>query len=138
MNWKLILLLSLLGLAHAVVFVGGLPDQVSALSWPVVWGICAVVISRRAPGHHFWHGFGVGLLNWFWVTVTHVVLFETYVAHHPGETAARWTKALPALPVIGSIAATLRHYDSPIPGASAVIIGLLAWLTSRFLKPRRS
>ena len=39
--------------------------------------------------------------------------------------------------MIGPIVATLRHYDAPIPGASAVIIGLLAWLTSRFLRPKQ-
>jgi len=138
MNWRLIFLLSLLGLAHAIVFVGGFSDRVSALTWLVSWAICAVVIARRAPGHHFWHGFGVGLLNWVWVTGSHVVLFDAYVANHPGELAARWTKSMPALPVIGPIVATLRHYDAPIPGASAVIIGLLAWITSRFLRPRRS
>ena len=60
---------------------------------------------------------------------------ETWIFDGAANT---WTKALPALPVIGPIAATLRHYDSPIPGASAVLIGLLAWLTSRFLKPSRS
>lgn len=138
MNWKLVFLLSLLGLTHAIVFIGGLSDRVGALTWLLVWATCAVVISRRAPGHHFWHGFGVGLMNWVWVTLSHVVLFETYTAHHPGETAAGWAKAMPALPVISPIVATLQHYDAPIPGASAVLIGLLTWTVSRFLKPRRT
>lgn len=95
MNWKLVFLLSLLGLAHAIVFIGGLSDRLSAFTWLLIWAICAVVISRHAPGHHFWHGFGVGFMNWVWVTLSHVVLFDTYVAHHPGRPPQRGPRRCP-------------------------------------------
>lgn len=64
MNWKLILLLSMFGLAMAIATVYVMPSRFEAPFWLVIFVTCAFVIARRAPGKFFLHGFLVGLTNW--------------------------------------------------------------------------
>jgi len=124
--------LSMLGLAMAIGTVTGLPPSGEGPLWLTIFLIDAVVIARRAPGRFFAHGFLVGLANWVWVACAHVVRFDGYAAHHASEIAALRAMPLPALPEAAeTMVRIFRRYALPIPGASALIIGSLAWLASR-------
>jgi hypothetical protein len=128
MSWKLILSLSLFGLAMAIATVYVIPSDAEPAFWLPIFAISALVVARRAPGQFFLHGFFVGLTNWIWVAGAHIILSDTYLARHVQETAGLKTIPLPDI---------LRRYDLPIPGASGIVIGLLSWVASRIRGVRR-
>ena len=132
MSWRLIILLSMLGLAMAIGTVTVLPSSAEGPLWLTIFVIDAIVIARRAPGRFFVLGFLVGLANWVWVAGAHVVAFDGYAAQHANEIAALRAMSMPTLPVPAlTVVRIFRRYALPIPGASALIIGSLAWLASR-------
>ncbi len=131
MNWKLILQLSLFGLAMGIATVFVIPSSVEPLLWLVVLVITAYLIATRSAGRRFLHGLLVGIANSVWVTGSHVLLFPYYVAHHPREAAMMSSMPLPDSPrlmmvVVGSV----------IGVVSGVVIGLLAVLAARLVRPR--
>jgi hypothetical protein len=139
-NWKLVLQLSMFGLATALGSVFVLPPNIETLCWPAIFIVVTILVARLAPGRYFLHGFFVGLTNWVWVSAAHIIFYDTYAARHAQEIAAMTSLPIPELPAWGVlIVNAFRSRSIPIPGASGVIIGLLSWLASRIpaLKPRR-
>ncbi len=82
MNWKLILALSLFGLAMAVGSLFGL-GLAEPVLWLVIFIIYAWVIARRAPGKYFLHGFLVSVMNSVWITAIHATFFSIYAKNNP-------------------------------------------------------
>src|SRR2546430_17102735 len=68
LDWRLILELSLFGLAMAVATVFVIPSSVEPIFWLAIFVVCAYLIAKRAPGKFFLHGFLVSLVNCFWIT----------------------------------------------------------------------
>jgi hypothetical protein len=139
MRWSLVLSLSMFGLAMALGTIAVIPSRLGGPLWIAIFIITAIVIVRRAGGRYFLHGFLVGLVNWVWVTASHVVFHATYVAHHAADIAARQAFALPVMPasiagIVGAVFAFVQAYDVPIPGLSAVIYGTLSWLGAKWLR----
>jgi hypothetical protein len=62
LNWRLIFLLSLFGLAMAFATVWAIPSKFEPLFWLAIFAVCADRISRRAPGKLVLHGLLVGRL----------------------------------------------------------------------------
>ncbi len=129
MSGGLVGALALFGLVMALATVFVVPTRIEDPVWLGVVVISALVVSRFAPGLHFLHGFLVGLVNWVSVTCTHVVFARAFLARHPAGAVPATLATGPMPPLV----AWMHHYQVPIPGASAVIIGLLAWGGSRFL-----
>ena len=75
MNWKLILMLSLFGLAMAVLSLFGL-GIFEFIIRLVIFVLYAVIIAKRAPGQYFLHGFLVSSVNSIWVTAIHAAFFS--------------------------------------------------------------
>jgi hypothetical protein len=139
MNWKLILGLSMFGLAMALGTVYFIPAKAEEFLWPAIFLICAVVIARQARQRFFLHGFLVGLTNWFWVASAHLILSDAYLARHAEGVAALQALALPAsLSFLAPIVESMRRFALPIPGASGIVIGLLSWIASKILAPKIS
>lgn len=129
MNWKLIFQLSLFGLAMALATVYVVPSKLEPVLWLPIFVICAALIARHAPGRPFLHGLALGVVNSLWITAAHVLLFETYVAHHGGEAAMM--KNLPA----GVSPRLLMACVGPIIGVvSGAVIGLFALIAARIVK----
>ncbi len=129
MNWGLILLLSLFGLAMAFATVFVIPSNLEPLLWLVIFVICAYLIAKRAPGKIFLHGLLLGVANSVWVTAVHVALFDQYLAHHAREAAMMKTMTVPIAPRL------LMACVGPIVGVvSGVVIGLLALLAAMILR----
>ena len=97
MNWKLIFQLSLFGFAMAISTVYWIPSRTEPLFWLAIFIICAYMIARNCADKFFLHGLFVSLLNSIWITVTHILLFNSYVANHPQE-AQMMTKNAPPYP----------------------------------------
>ena len=131
MNWRLIFMLSLLGLVMGVATVYFIPSNIEPLFWLACWIFWAYMIATRAGGRYFLHGIATGVASTVWIIAAHVALFQSYVTNHPQEMAAMQTMWLPTHP---RQAMTL---NSIIIGVVAgAIVGLLAMLIRRFVRPR--
>jgi hypothetical protein len=128
MNGRLILALSMFGLVMAVATVFVIPSKIEPLFWLVIFGVCAVIIARRAPGRPFLHGLCTSLVNCVWVTSAHILFFDTYVANHAEEAAMMQGAPLPGR--------AMMAITGPVIGLiSGIVLGLFALIASRFVKP---
>jgi len=137
MNGKLILLLSMLGLAMALATTYFLPSRLEGFFWLAIFLTDAFVIARRAPGKYFLHGFLAGFANWVWVAAAHVILSAAYRASHAGEPAAVSGMPPAVASALGPLFGVMNEYNLPIPGASGIVIGALSWIASRFAAPKK-
>ena len=129
MNWKLIFLLSLFGLAMGIATVFVIPSTIEPLFWLAIFLICAYLIAKRAPGRYFLHGLMVSIINSLWITVLHVLLYDQYIANHPQEAAMM--DSLPLSPRL------LMLLTGPLIGVvSGVILGLFAFVASKLVRAR--
>ena len=131
MPWKLILQLSLFGLAMGVATVFWIPSNVEPFCWPVIFLICAFLIGRSGTSHPFYTGALLGLANSVWITACHIIFFDAYIANHEREAAM--VKSVPVPPRF------MMMMTGPFVGiVSGIVIGVLAWITWKVLKPRRA
>ena len=131
MNWKLILQLSLFGLAMGMATVFVIPSNVEPLFWLAIFVVCAYVIAARAPGRYFLHGLGLGVANGVWMTGFHMLFAARYIANHPQEAAMMASMPLPAHPRI------MMAIIGPVAGVvSGVVIGVLAMIASKVVTRR--
>lgn len=129
MNWKLIVQLSLFGLAMAIGTVFFISSAVEPFCWLAIFIVCAFLIAKQAPGRYFLHGLAVGLVNCVWVTGAHVGLFSTYIANHPKEAEMMSQMPMPTHPRL------MMLIVGPVVGVvSGVILGLFAWAASKMVK----
>jgi hypothetical protein len=129
MNWKLIFLLSLFGLAMAFATLTLIPSRYEYIFWIVIFILCAYIIARLCSGQYFLHGFLVSLVNCVWITIVHVYFFSTYIANHPDveqmsnrmmlANHPRWQMLLMG-PMVGVLC--------------GIILGLFAWVASKLVK----
>ncbi len=125
MNWKLILALSLFGVAMGIGSLYGL-GKLEPLLWLVIFIIYAWVIAKRAPGKYFLHGFLTSVVNSIWITAIHAVFFTTYVQNNP-----QMTEGVPA----GMNPRLLMIILGPLFGALiGVVAGFFALVASRLMK----
>jgi purine-cytosine permease-like protein len=130
LDTKLILQLSLFGLAMAFATVFVVPSNVEPVFWLVIFVVCAVVIARRRPDRHFVHGFLVSLANCVWITGAHILLFDSYIERHPQEAAMMKSMPLPDAPRL------MMLMTGPIVGiVSGLVLGLFAFVAGKVVKP---
>lgn len=130
MNWKLILNLSLFGLAMALATVFFIPSKIEPFCWLIIFIICAYIIAKKCSSHYFWHGLMVSIVNSVWITAAHMLFFDTYIESHPEEAAmmAKMPTASPKLmmaltgPVIGII--------------SGLVLGLFAFIAAKIVNKK--
>ncbi len=127
MNGKLVLALSMFGLAMGVATVFVIPSSIEPLFWLGIFVFCAAIIARKAPGRPFLHGLLLGLLNSVWVTGAHVIFFDSYSAGHAREAAMAANAPLPAR--------AMMALTGPVIGlVSGVVLGLFALIAPKLLK----
>jgi hypothetical protein len=131
MDWKLLFGLSLFGLAMGVATVFVIPSNVEPVFWLFIFIACAYLIARNRPDRHFVHGLLLGIVNSVWVTGAHIAFFSQYIANHPKEAAMMSSMPLPNSPRL------MMACIGPIIGIiSGLVIGLLAFVAGRLVKPR--
>jgi hypothetical protein len=127
MNWKLIVLLSLFGLAIGVAGVFFVSPTVEPFCWLIAFIISAIAIAKKAPGKYFLHGFLANLLNSVWATAAHLVLYDRYIAFHP-QLAEQFASAgigpKQGIVMSGLMAGVLF----------GIILGLFAWIAGKLFK----
>jgi len=131
MNWKLIAQLSLFGLAMGVATVFWVPSNVEPLGWLVVFVISGYLIATRSAGRRYLHGLLVGVANSVWVTASHILLVESYIANHPREAAMMRAMRLPDSPRL------MMALTGPVIGvASGLVLGFFAVVAGRLVAGR--
>jgi hypothetical protein len=131
MNWKLILLLSLFGLAMGLATVSLIPSTIEPFFWLVIFVICAYIIATYAPGKFFLHGLLVSIVNGVWVTLAHASMFYTYISTHPEYM--QMVEGLP--PTLSGHPRRLMFLIGPITGVMfGLVLGLFAWIASRLFR----
>jgi hypothetical protein len=133
MNWKIIFLLSLFGLAMGIATVFVIPSNIEPLFWLVIFVISAFVIARATASRHFLHGLLVGIVNSVWITGAHILFVNQYLANHAKEAAMMQSMPRPDSPRL------MMALVGPIAGlVSGAVIGILAFIAGKLLKPRLS
>lgn len=131
MNWKIIFILSLFGLAMAVATVYFIPSNIEPIFWLVIFIISALLIAKHCSGKYFWHGFFVSLLNAVWITATHILIFHTYIQNHIQEAAI-----MEKMPLANHPRLTML-FTGPLVGIlSGIILGLFAVIASKLGKKK--
>jgi hypothetical protein len=129
MNKKLILQLSLFGMAMSIATVFWIPSRIEPLFWIVIFILCAYLIVRNSTEKYFLHGFLVCLVNCVWITGVHILLFHTYILNHPDEATMMTKMPLPDSPRL------MMLITGPIIGIiSGLILGLFAFIASKILR----
>ncbi len=130
MDWKLIVQLSLFGLAMGIATVFVVPSNIEPAFWLVIFLLCAYVIARRRPDKRFLHGLFVSIANSVWITGSHILLFDHYIANHPREAAMMSSMPLPDSPRL------MMLLMGPIFGVmSGLVLGLFAAVAGKLVKP---
>lgn len=122
MNWKLILQLSMFGLAMGIATVFVIPSNLEPLFWLAIFAACAAIISKRCERRYFLHGFLVSLVNSVWVSGAHILLFNAYSARHASEMALMATTPMADHPRVLMLVLT------PVFGiVSGLVLGLFSY-----------
>jgi len=130
-NWKLILQLSMFGLAMGVATALFIPSTIEPVFWLAIFIFCAYVIAKRTS-RPFLHGLFLGLANCVWIIAAHVLLFDSYVSSHAREL--EMMQGMPSVsPRFGIVL-----FGIPIGVISGCVIGLFALVARRFVAPRPS
>lgn len=131
MNWKLIFLLSLFGLAMGIATVFIIPSKIEPAFWLVIFLFCAYWIARSLPGAgvQFLHGLVLGLANSVWITAAHVLLFDAYIARHAQEAAAMRNPSIPF-----SMKTTMLMVGPVVGLLSGIILGVFAMIAGKLIK----
>lgn len=129
MNWKLIFRLSLFGLVMAIATVYWIPQNIEPFFWLVIFVICAYLIAKRCNEKYFLHGFMVSIFNCVWIIAVHLILYDTYMAHH-ADMAAQMNAKMP-----GQNPRVMLLVFGPVIGVvSGLILGLFSLIASRMIK----
>jgi hypothetical protein len=131
MNWKLILQLSLFGLAMGIATVFVIPSNIEPLFWLCIFVLCAYIIAKRVPAKHFLHGFFVSLVNCVWITSSHILFFNQYIANHPREASMMTSMPLPDHPKL-----MMALMGTVIGVISGIVLGLFAFIAGKLLGSR--
>jgi hypothetical protein len=73
----------------------------------------------------------VGIVNSIWITASHVLLFDQYIARHPQEASMMKSMPLPDSPRV------MMLLTGPVIGViSGLVLGLFAFIASRLVRRR--
>lgn len=129
MNRALIFRLSLLGLFMAVATVFFIPSTIEPVFWLLIFIFCAYQIAKKCHSRYFLHGFLVSMLNSVWITIAHILLFNTYISAHADELLMMSKFPIPYSPRVAML------LIGPAFGAvSGIVLGLFSLIASKVIK----
>lgn len=126
MNWKLVLQLSVFGLAMGIGTVFLIPSNIEPFFWLAVFIVCAAIISKQCKSRFFLNGLMVSIVNSVWVTSAHVLLFRFYSTGHASEI-----EMMARMP-LGDSPRLLMVLMFPVVGiVSGLVLGLFSYVAHR-------
>jgi hypothetical protein len=131
LDTRLILALSMFGLAMGVATVFVIPSSIEPVLWLAIFVVCAYAIARRAPSRFFLHGFLVSIANSVWITGAHIALAGSYLSRHPDEAAMMAKMPLPDSPRL------MMLMTGPVIGiVSGLVLGLFSFVAGKVVDNR--
>jgi len=129
MNWKLIFLLSLFGIAMAFARMFNLfGGNAENIIWFAILIFNAIVLAKSTTQKLFLHGFLICIINGIWGSAIHLALFDTFVANNPDMVAK-----FKDLPINQYVLACIM---GPVIGIiSGAVEGVLTVIAGKFIKP---
>jgi len=129
MNWRLIFMLSLFGLAMAIATVFWVPEKAEWAFWLAIFLINAYLIAKNAAGKYFLTGFMVSLVNCVYIVGAHVLFYATYMDNHPMMAQMGGHMPMHNHPRLAMI------LMGPLFGIGfGMVQGLLAWIAGMVFK----
>lgn len=129
MNWRLILTLSLFGVAMAFASLFGVIGRLEPLLWLVIFIFYAWWIAKHCTAKYFLHGFLVSASNGVWISVIHAAFFSTYLKNNPDMLASY--QRLPQ----GIRPRLMMLIVGPIIGLlTGLVAGLFAFLAAKLVR----
>lgn len=124
MKWKLITQLSVFGLIMAFATLSLIETKMEPPFWFMTFVFSAFVIAKVAPGKYFLHGFMVAIFNCFWITLIHLLFYNSYAANHQD-----------IMPMYGIHPRRMMLLSGPVFGILfGIILGLFALIASKIVK----
>lgn len=133
MNWKLIFLLSLFGVAIAVASLFGWTRGIEPFLWLIIFVLYAWWIAKNAPGKYFLHGLLASVLNGIWISIIHAAFFSLYVRNNP-----QMLEGFRRLPPSLSPRAMMLIIGPIVGVIFGVLAGLFAVVGSRIVRRREA
>lgn len=132
MNWKLILLLSPVGVALGAASLVGFAGDLHGVYWSGAGVLCALAIARQLPDRHFRNGIGVGLVGGTMALLLPALFFDEYARRNPATVVN-----LNAVLEEEAISARMALFIAALPVglASGVILGVMSALFAKALRP---
>jgi hypothetical protein len=84
MNWKLIFILSIFGVAMGFGTLW-IPSKLEPLLWLIIFIFCAWSLVNNIEKKAFLNGFLLGMANCAWTSVIRINFANIYLAHHSKE-----------------------------------------------------
>jgi amino acid permease len=129
MNYKLILLLSLFGLAMSVATVFWIPSNLEPVLWLLIFILCAYIIALKCSEKYFLNGFLVSIFNCVWIIAGHIIFYQTYLANHQQEA-----EMMSKMPILEHSPRLMMLITGPVIGIiSGLILGLFAFIGSKII-----
>jgi hypothetical protein len=124
-QWRLILFLSLFGVAMGAFSVMGFTGGAEPFLWPIIAIFCAIVIGTKT-NRTFANGLFTGLLVGGIAPLIQAVFFHTYISNN--AAAAAQLKQLPP----GLSPRLIFFIQVPLIGLiSGMVLGLLSWIVGK-------
>jgi hypothetical protein len=131
MNWRLILQLSMFGVAMGLGIVFFLPSSATTALWIIIIALSGYAIAKRCVRLRWLNGLLVGLLDGLLSAGVNVLFFHAYAIRH-ADNIALIHAFVPVMSVRRLLVLT-----SPVLGLLyGVAIGLVALLIGVFLRPK--
>jgi hypothetical protein len=130
-NWKLIFQLSIFGVIMAVATISLIPQNIEPAIWVLIFIVCAYIVSKKAPGKYFLHGFLISIINSVWITTAHVLFASTYLLNHP-----QMQEMSVSMPLIMQhhLRTSMAVLGLPFGALFGIILGLFCFIASRIVK----
>lgn len=133
MNWKLILKLSMFGLAMAFSTIYLIPSNIESVFWLFIFIACAYIIAKSCTGRYFLNGFMVSILNCIWITTVHLLFFDIYIENHPEEI-----QLMSEIGIESYSTVTMLITGIVIGILSGLVLGLFSFVASKLVKKELS
>ncbi|MFZ1083078.1 MAG: hypothetical protein WAO19_14275 [Candidatus Kryptoniota bacterium] len=131
MNWKLIFLLTLFGIAVAFAGVIGILGEMEFPIWLVIFIVYAAIIVKQTTGKYFLHAFLISIINGVWIGIIHAAFIATYLANNPAMKESYKIMPLRNHPRI------LMVIMGPIIGAiTGLVAGLIVFGAGKLMKKK--
>jgi len=135
MKWTLILRLSLIGFALALVSIFFTSPNLEPVLWLAVFLYYAYAIGKYTPSWRFLHGLLVGILSSIWVVGTRDVFLARYLIAHPREVAMM--DMLHANGIAASPRLIMSFTGLTVGLLEGIVIGVFAIVAGMMIRPRR-